>query len=154
MAADVTSSPRPIRLGGKEYLMSPLSDRDIEELDQWLKSKVIQMAIDAIPQNASDQICRSVLDSANRVAMEISWMSPEGARQMRTLDGMARLFWQSIKINHPEMSHIDVRKCLVDARVVDEALSAFDDLNNLRADSSKKKIRTKRRKQPPKKERK
>lgn len=138
LTIDMTAASRPIMLAGKEYQMAPLSDLDIAELDQWLKAKVIQTAIDAVPPDASEQTRQAILDSANRVALELSWMSPEGAKQMRTLDGMARLVWQSIKRQHPETTHIDIRKALTDARTVNEAVSAFDSLNQA-GESSKKK---------------
>lgn len=145
LTTDMTGSTMPLRLADKEFQMAPLSDLDIAELDQWLRARVFQIAIDSTPKDADEQTRRLIMESAQSVAVELTWMSPEGAKQMRTLDGMSRLIWQSIKERHPEITHADVRKMMMDPRTVDEAFSTFDLLNNS-GEPSKKKNRSGKRK--------
>jgi len=127
--ADVSGASRPIFLGGKEYQLSPLSDKDTVELDNWLKAEFIRVARSSLSADSS----REERDETLRVAMQesqgMSWLSGAGARTMRTIDGVARVLWQGLKRLHPELTHDDVRRLLVDAETVRYVNEEFRELN-------------------------
>ncbi len=129
-AQEATAAPLELRLGDRTFRMSPLTERDIAELDHWLQSRVIRIARESLPPAASEEDRRLTLDVALSRAASLSWMSPEGARLMATLDGMAQLVWQGVKTNHPGIAPAEIRELLLDAANLEESLGAFDRLNN------------------------
>lgn len=120
-AAQATAAPVEIRLGGHSFRMSPLTDRDIAELDHWLRARVIRTARESLSSDTSLEDKQLVIDSAVRVAMSMTWMSGDGARQMATLDGMAQLLWQGIHHNHPTTTPEEIRASLLDPATIEEA---------------------------------
>jgi hypothetical protein len=127
--AEVTAASFPITLAGKEYRLSPLSDRDNSELTNWLRASFIQMARDSLPGNATQQERDETLAVAMREARGISWFSREGAKVMRSLEGVARVVWQSLRKEHPELTPEQVREMLVDERTIDHALAVWREIN-------------------------
>lgn len=127
--ADVTGASFPITLGGAEYHMSPLSDIDIEELNNWLRSRFIQMARDSLPENASQQQVDDTLRVAMQTAHDMSWMTGAGAKQMSHPDGIARLLWQSLRKRHPDLTHAQVRALIVSPATIASVMATFDHVN-------------------------
>jgi hypothetical protein len=109
--------------------MSPLTDKDIAELDNWLQSRVVEIAVRAIPQNAPAALREELLTIALKHATSMSWMTGEGAKQMGTIDGVSRVLWQSLKKEHPDITHDAVRSMMLDPRTIQYALVKFKDLN-------------------------
>ena len=128
-AAQATAAPVELRLGGHSFRMSPLTDRDIAELDNWLRTRVIRTARESLSPDTSPNDRQLVIDSAVRVAMSMTWMSGDGARQMATLDGMAQLLWQGIQHNHPETTPEQIRGLLLDPVTIEEARDTLRRLN-------------------------
>lgn len=127
--AKITGASHDITFAdGTTYRMAPLTDRDISELDNWVRSRHIQIAIDA-GKDLSDEDRMELKEVAMMQAATLSWMSGMGARLMATVDGMARLCWQGIKTNHPLVSLEDLRAKMFDPVNVDEANRVFEKLN-------------------------
>ena len=127
--ADETLAPTPIYLGGKEYTLSPLGDDDIEELNNWLRADVIRMAESAIDDDTPPDRAREIRRMAIETARGLSWISGDGAKAMASLNGISRVVWQGLKRNHPELSHVDVRKLIIDKKTIDYAMSVWKELN-------------------------
>jgi hypothetical protein len=127
--AEITAAAHPLMLAGREYFLSPLSDRDIEELNYWLQDQMIQMAVrnmaPELPQRTRDEL----MDAAMRQAAHLSWMSGEGSKQMRSLSGVARVAWQGLRRRHPELTHDDVKKLIMDPKTVEYVTTVFRKLN-------------------------
>ncbi len=126
---DLTQAATPLHLGGVEYRLSPCTDEDIEELDNWLRSSVIRMAHDSLTEGMSQAERREILDVAMDKARELSWVSGDGAKAMASLDGISRVVWQGLRHNHPELTHADVRKLIVDKRTIEYAMNVWRMLN-------------------------
>ena len=123
-----------IVLGGVTYRMRPLGDADISALDQWLKSRVIRIACESLPENASEADRRLTMESAISFASSVTWMSGHGAKMLATIDGMAQIVWQGVRYHHPEVTPEEIRSKLLDPQTLDDARQAFEAANFRRKD--------------------
>lgn len=142
--AALTGAAVPVTIGGVEFLLSPLSDLDIVELDEWIRSRIIQSTAIAARELAKDM--RDELnDRAIRIASAAGVVSVEGVRILSTIDGLARMIWQSTREHHPGVSYDDVRKLLsANTQDFELANTAIKRANNLRKsqDGAEKKRKT------------
>jgi hypothetical protein len=126
--AHITGASAPIKLGSTVYNASPLTDKDIAELDAYVRFVHIQTAIDASKGQPPDMVDRLV-NAAVGQASSITFMSPQGAAIIRSQDGVARILWHGLKHNHPELTHEQVRALMYDKTTIAEANRVFKELN-------------------------
>lgn len=134
---DITAACNEVILGDKSYRISPLTDKDISELDNWLRIQTIRLARESV-LDADAATQDHVMKLALEFASTITWMSPQGSALMGTIDGVGRLIWQSIKKEHPEMTPEAVRELILDSRTLSAALDAFDMINGVKTKESGK----------------
>ena len=145
--SNVAGAPVPLRLGDTEYRMSPLDDGDLAELDLWLRAEVIKTARASLDESSTPGERELTMRAAHDYAGRLTVMSPEGARRMATLDGIARYVYFGIRRNHPEVTATDIRAALLDPRgapneaEIDRAMDAFALANG----TAEKKARSRRR---------
>ena len=87
------------------------------------------MARDSLPENASREVRDETLAVAMREARALDFFTGEGARSLRDLKAVARVVWQSLRREHPELTHDQVRKMLTDPRTIDHAMAVWRELN-------------------------
>lgn len=75
-----------------EFLMSPMSDIDISEIDLWVQARYVALA------SASDR------DKAKQEAQTLTAFAGIGAEVLSCVAGITRLLWQAIHRNHPNVS--------------------------------------------------
>lgn len=127
---DVTAASFPVTIGEREYMMSPLSDRDIEEVNNWLRATYIQMARASITPDMTAAQREETLAVAMREARQINWYDRDsGGRLMQDLGGVSRVFWQSLKKRHPDLTHDEVRAWCVDPVTVQSLVTVWKELN-------------------------
>lgn len=99
MATDtqLTGADYPLKLSGMEFKARTLTDRDSEEINTYIQSKVIETGKMAITSETSPIMRKEVLTAAISAATGLTWGSAEGSRVMATIEGMCRLAWQMIK---------------------------------------------------------
>ncbi len=153
--AQATAASGDIIIDNETYQMSPLSDEDIGELDNWLRIRVIKLARASLTGEESDAERKSVMQSAFDYASSLTWLT-KGIDEMLTLDGVARFLKQTLKKNHPELDVAWLRKCIVDNKIdLSDMTDIFDLLNDIPEEPDKKKekrrIRNKKRKVEKKK---
>ena len=105
-----TSAPSPVHLLKKdpknpedkgtlvELTFVPLTDRDIDSLDEWLRSDYLMTVRQSFREdpNITDDEKRLELQIAQREASGLTWMQGRGASLMACPKGMARLVWQHL----------------------------------------------------------
>ena len=106
-----TAAPIDIQLGGETFRMSPLTDADLGELDNYVRSRVIRAARESLGDGVSEADRQAVLRAAVAESMNVSFAT-HWRRELNTLDGMARLFWQTLRRCHPGLTVERVRKLL------------------------------------------
>jgi hypothetical protein len=101
---NVTMSPIVVVVGGVEYRMSPLTDRDHGELDNWVRAEYLEAAKLAAGEPGTEQY-----DAVMRIALgeapALSCQRMPGLRIASTFRGVARRAWQGIRHNHPKVEY-------------------------------------------------
>ena len=122
---DVTQSPYPLTVKGKgvvkELLMAPLTDGDYEQLRFWLQKRLMIIAKRLIPETTTnkDQL-RLMWQAALQQATEIDALNLEGLRILKTLDGLARVFYQIIKHNHDDFTFEESKALFADVTNIEQ----------------------------------
>lgn len=127
--ATATAAPVDIHLGGKTFRMSPLTNQDLGELQQYLVSRIMQEARASLPPDATDKQRQITEEAALRYTQGLSWMSGDGARKMADVTGMTRILWQGLKHNHPDITVEEVHTLLLDPATLEDARRDIDRLN-------------------------
>ncbi len=112
----ITAAAVPLTfLDGSTYQTSPLTDRDIDELDEYVRSQVLENAKkSAETDGTSPEMAKLLISTALEKSVTVTWMSGIGAAMMATPAGMTRLVWQSLKKCHPGLTLEEVWKKLLD----------------------------------------
>jgi hypothetical protein len=117
--------------------MKPLSDKDISEMDLWVRVRYIRTAREAAEGLTPDRY-EQELRIAQMTAIQLSAFSGMGGKMIATVDGMARVIWQGIKDNHPEITEHRIRALMFSQRNLKEANAAFKMVNFSPAVTSEK----------------
>lgn len=127
---NVAGAPSVLILeNGKELRMSPLTDRDIAELDQWVQARLIQNARKSLPPDATQADRDETLRLAMQESLTVSWLTGVGAKMMLTVDGIARLAWQGVHKNHPDITLDQLQTLMFKEENVKRAYAAFKRAN-------------------------
>lgn len=111
------------------YEMTPMSDKDMVEVDEWLRANYIRTARSSLPSDATQLERDETLTIAMREAQSISFMSGQGAQMIGTVSGLARLIWQTVKHRHPDVSYESLRSKLFNPANVREGNRVWKQLN-------------------------
>lgn len=132
----IVGAPAPVTFHDEkgnafEYLMSPLQDRDIVELDNWVRMRYMQLVRESLrkDEHATEEEKEREIKIAQREMQAMTWMSGQGARIMGTVEGMVRMVWTSARKNHPELKPEHLQSLMLSERNILEANQAFALLN-------------------------
>lgn len=135
----ITAAPVPCKFGdGTEYYMSPLTDIDMDELDEWVQSRVVENAQRSLRDDMSPAEREEVLGAASRASVEVTWLSGIGAKLMSSIQGMSRIVWLMARHNHAELKLETVRAHLLDQQNLEAARLAFEKANAMSGGSGRK----------------
>lgn len=131
----LTGAAVPLLISGKTFQAIAFTDRDYDELDEYIQSKVIEVAKKQL-QGLSQNERSEMLQAAIKAASSSGWGTLEGNKIINTVEGSIRLGWQMIKVRHPNISWEDflslARKS--DGQLKDNIFNidvAFTKVNNL-----------------------
>ena len=127
----INRARRPIHLkqeDGSELLihLRPLTDRDISELDEWVRAQYLKTVRESL-RDADDDERAKEMTAASLTALGLSWMSGPGASMIATVDGMAKLVHQSVE---EDISYESLRKLMFSAENVNESRRVFREANS------------------------
>lgn len=133
MAGRMSAASAPVTLTDRsEWQMSPLTDRDYDELTEWARAHVVDVArrsIELMPE-CSNHDAETIYRVALSKALETTWSSEEGKQLFMTPFGVCRLFWQSIKKRHPNAQESNLRPLFYVAGNITRVMDLFFDINN------------------------
>lgn len=129
MPQSVTAAPHPVKLDGKDYLMSPLTDGDFEQLNNWLRSGVIQMARQSMTPDMTSEEREETLAVAMREARKMSYLSEAGRAALASVDGTAQLVWLGLRHNHPNLTADEVRSLVFGGDDSLAVLKVWEEIN-------------------------
>jgi hypothetical protein len=120
----------PMRLSGRDWTARPLRDIDIIEIDEWLRTQVIEDAERAIakhPEYTKEQR-QELRETAQARADGMTFMHGAGARRAATVGGLAQVLWRSLRQVHTDFTLLDAVGLLTDpanlAEVVEKTRQA------------------------------
>lgn len=111
---DMSQAPHEVTLSGKKYSMRPLAEEDYDELDNWFRSTMIEMARKSLTKDMTDEEREEVLGAAMREAHKTSIISKGRVGGKLGLDRVARMIWQGMRQDHPALKFPEVVKAIKD----------------------------------------
>jgi len=137
----ITGAARPLIFAdGTQILLSPLGDKDVTELDNWVKAKYLHDARSTIPENATEEQKDRIERIAQQTATTLCWWMGHGASIMASIDGMTQVIYQSAKKNNPNITYDEIHSKLFVHENLDLANEAISKTNNLNTELKKKKV--------------
>lgn len=108
-----------------KYMIGKLTLADTETINNHIRAKIIKAARISLDGCSNPHIRKEVLDSAMRVAGEISLLSGEHAAYFGGVDGNAAMLYYAIVKHRPDFMMDDAVEIVRDERNADEANIAF-----------------------------
>lgn len=127
----MTAASFPLMLEGRTFYMSPLDDRDIDELTNWLQSEIIETArkfIRNAPDMDSDER-QEMLGAAMAYAATLTYGEPKSKPYIGTIKGVARMFYQGLLKRHKNLSFDEFRPFVKTKEAIDTAMAIWTKLN-------------------------
>ena len=122
--ARATAAPAEVTFGGRAYRLSPLTDADVGELDNWVRAGTLRAARKAgrgLPEPEAQALVRR----AFAFAATQTWFGALG--RDHSIGLLARLFWQLVRRHHPDASLDAIRQAIAaNPDELTDALDAFD----------------------------
>lgn len=121
-----TAAAAPLILKGVEYRVSPLTDRDQEEINNWLRSRMIEVARSALTPSMDQDSRDEILGAAMREAAKLDFMAGRGIKELMGPAGICRLLYQSLRREHPGIQPDQAKQLLfTDGKPDKDSCSAF-----------------------------
>lgn len=112
-----------------ELRTKALSDRDLDEVDAWLRQEYMRRVEDSI-KVCSAQTKNAMLSQACGLVASINFMDGSiGSRMIASVNGLARLVWQAARAEHPELTYANVKHLLVNEENRKQARKTWEDTN-------------------------
>ena len=102
-----------------------LTDRDISELDLWIRGRVVAIARAAITPDMGISERNELTEAGLAKAMKTSWTSGDGNALMSSVEGIARLLYQA---DDTDVTYEDIRITLYDTNVLSRVMQAIDEI--------------------------
>ena len=123
---NVTASPMPLVVNGKEYTICPLSDYASHSVTQWLRADLMSSAWMAEKKvNTQGGNGAELATTVIQAALQIEWTDNSGVAVLRSDAGLSRLLCESLK---PSMSGITQSKAAAILKSTDEVKQEFWDI--------------------------
>jgi hypothetical protein len=132
----------------RTFFASDFSDRDVTELDEWVRTQYIRTARQSLTPDMDEADRKETIGIALEAAAGLTWTSPRGIRMVNTPAGWTQITWRFLRRNHPEITIDRVQSLLLNPQNRQEAeqvLERINESNNEVATASQKKTRGKAR---------
>lgn len=117
--SNATNAGVVVEIQGKEYEFQPLTVRDIEWLENWLKTRAIEVGRNSIPESATpdeaDAMMRPIIAEANKINL-----FEGGFDQLFTIGGVSRMFWKMVLHRHPNVPLSTVMEWAANKELIQE----------------------------------
>ena len=99
------ASAVPVQINGKSFRVSPLTDRNIGEVNHYLRSKAIKTARESLDKDTPPDLVDATLRIAIQEASKIDWT--DDVSLIMAPDCMMYIFWLSLQREHPNYTQED-----------------------------------------------
>lgn len=117
----------PLVLEGREFLMRPLTDRDIDELTNWLQAEIIATARRSLSPEMDADERQELLGSAVAFAATLTYGEPKSKPYVGTVKGVARMLYQGLRKTN--ITFDEFRSLLKTKDAIDAAMLVWTKLN-------------------------
>lgn len=102
LASLASAAPVPVQVGGRDLLLSPLSDRDFDELSLWYQVRVLQIARASFTPENTPQEREETMRAACAQAASIDFLSEFGSGGIQAAsEATAQFVWRLFR-KHPK----------------------------------------------------
>lgn len=113
LASLASAAPIPVRIGDRDFLISPLSDRDFDELSLWYQGRVLRIARASLDAESTSQEREETLAAAYAHATGIDFFSEfQGGGLLAQKEAMAQFIWRLLRKHQPKLALDDTRELL------------------------------------------
>lgn len=128
----MTAAPYPVTVDGRDFRMSPLGDKDFDELTNWVRASVTQMARLSMTDDMDPSERKEMLEAAMALARSLTFGEASTWGYFKNIEGMSRVFFQGLRKCHPaltfkEFQPLVKRQASIDQLV--ELMAAWTELN-------------------------
>lgn len=124
--ADLTDALVTLELSDDvELKLHRLTDRDISELDLWIRGRVVAISRSAITPDMSPAEQAAIIDAGLSKAMRTSWLSGDGRALIASPDGLARILYQADEIG---WQYEVIRAFLFDKNILELVAAAIREI--------------------------
>lgn len=119
----------PLTLEGRTFYMSPLDDRDIDELTNWLQAEIVATARRSLTADMDADERQELLGSAVAYAATLTYGEPKSKPYVGTIKGVARMIYQGLLKRHKNLSFDEFRGLMKTKDSIDAAMLVWTKLN-------------------------
>lgn len=95
LASLASAAPVPVRIGDRDFMLSPLSDRDFDELSLWYQGRVLKMARASLDSDSTPEERDETLRAAYAFASGIDFLSEfRGVGLLAEKEVLAQFVWR------------------------------------------------------------
>ncbi len=102
------AAPIELTIDGKTYILSPLTMKDLRELERHFQSQIVDET-KALIAGIESKIALDLLRDAIAESKKCQIGSPEFAGKISSIEGLAKILSLSLRAKHIDM---DIHKCL------------------------------------------
>lgn len=120
---------------GTEFRLSPLTDRDMDELEAGARARYVALVVGSLPPELDKAERRELIDKAVDEAKTITMMNDSGQELIaRTNAGQHRMIWVMCRREHPDLTLDMIREYLLTPKNRETFLTTVKLVNKREAD--------------------
>ena len=98
LASLASAAAAPIRIGNRDMMLSPLSDRDFDELSLWYQGRVLRIARASLDDSSTPAEREETMKAAYAYASQIDFLSEfRGVGLMAEKEVLAQFMWRLLR---------------------------------------------------------
>lgn len=128
----ISAAAIPIEfINGEQYQLSPLTDKELDEIDLWMQARLVNIARHSLTPDLSKTARDETLSAALRESSKLSIFSAAGIQALSNIQGITHLCYISLLRRHPDILQEDVRKLFTLPENIDIFNDAFTQANSI-----------------------
>lgn len=115
----------PLVLNGITLDCSPLDDESQDALNEWVRDRYLDQVAKMAEKLKNNETKQSMLLSATQFSVSLTWASEMGAQLLASVDGIARIVYESCRKNHPNITYEQIKQHMLDPAAIRKANQMF-----------------------------
>ena len=135
--AKLTAAPMELEYNKKIYRVSPLRDRDLGELQNFIQDKYLSLAkrnLDGMSTENKSLLLKTAFEKATTLRV----YSAESSGILNSVEGIAKMSWLSLRKEHSDLTFDQVWDLCNDSNFVENMMQLITELNKVDENGVKK----------------